>query len=50
MELAERASLSRNCVAQLEGGTREPTFATVQKLADALGLTCLDFAELKKRK
>jgi transcriptional regulator with XRE-family HTH domain len=42
-ELAARAGMHKLGVAKLEQGLREPTWATVQALAKALGLTCLDF-------
>ncbi len=42
-QLAERAGLSKAGVADLEQGRREPTWGTVQALADALGVSCDDF-------
>jgi transcriptional regulator with XRE-family HTH domain len=44
-ELAERAGMHRFGVAKLEQGLREPSWATVQVLASALGLDCLAFAD-----
>jgi transcriptional regulator with XRE-family HTH domain len=44
-ELAERAGMNRFGVAKLEQGVREPSWATVQALAAALGVTVLDFAD-----
>jgi len=38
-ELAARAGLSRNFVAQIERGESTPTVATVQRLASSLGVT-----------
>jgi transcriptional regulator with XRE-family HTH domain len=53
-ELAERADLHKLTVAQLEQGTREPSWATILSLASALGVRCTDFevseAEKKKAK
>jgi len=42
-ELADRAGMHKLGVAKLEQGLREPTWATVQALAKALGVTCLAF-------
>jgi transcriptional regulator with XRE-family HTH domain len=42
-QLAERAGIHKLTVAKLEQGIREPTWATVQMLADALGVNCLAF-------
>src|SRR5437016_9514410 len=42
-ELATRAGMHKLGVAKLEQGLREPTWATVQALAKALGVTVLDF-------
>jgi transcriptional regulator with XRE-family HTH domain len=44
-ELAERAGMNRFGVAKLEQGVREPSWATVQALAAALGVTVLEFAD-----
>ncbi|MBA4188920.1 MAG: hypothetical protein C0467_13060 [Planctomycetaceae bacterium] len=41
--LADRAGLSKAGVADLEQGRREPGWATVIALANALGATCQDF-------
>jgi transcriptional regulator with XRE-family HTH domain len=41
--LAERAGLHKLGVAKLEQGLREPTWATVQALARALGVSCSAF-------
>jgi DNA-binding XRE family transcriptional regulator len=42
-QLGERAGMHKLTVAKLEQGIREPTWATVQSLAHALGVTCLAF-------
>ena len=42
-ELAGRAGMHKLGVAKLEQGLREPTWATVQALAKALGVTVLAF-------
>jgi len=42
-QLAEKANMHRQGIAKLEMGEREPTWATVQALADALGISCEDF-------
>src|SRR3954469_9408998 len=44
-ELAERAGMNRFGIAKLEQGVREPTWATVQALARALGVNCTAFEE-----
>ena len=44
-QLAERAGMHHFGVAKLEQGLREPTWATVQALAAALGVNCLAFAQ-----
>src|SRR5262245_11434708 len=44
-ELADRASMNRFGVAKLEQGVREPSWATVQALARALGVSVLAFAD-----
>jgi transcriptional regulator with XRE-family HTH domain len=41
--LAERAALSKAGIADLEQGRREPSWATVVALAEALGVTCQAF-------
>jgi len=41
--LAEQAGLTKDGVAQLEQGRREPTWATVLVLAQALGVSCEAF-------
>lgn len=43
--LAERAKLSKAGIADLEQGRREPSWATVIALAEALGVTCQAFLE-----
>ena len=43
-QLAERAGLNQFGVAKLEQGVREPTWATVQALAAALGVSVEAFA------
>jgi transcriptional regulator with XRE-family HTH domain len=42
-QLAERAGLHKLTVAKLEQGIREPSWATVLVLSDALGLECTAF-------
>lgn len=42
--LAEKAGMNRFGVAKLEQGQREPSWATVQALAAALGVDCTAFA------
>lgn len=42
-QLADKAGMHKLGIAKLEQGLREPTWATVQALAKALGVTCLDF-------
>lgn len=44
-ELAARASMNRFGVAKLEQGVREPSWATVQALARALGVSVLAFTD-----
>jgi transcriptional regulator with XRE-family HTH domain len=43
VELAKRAGLHSQGVVKLERGEREPAWATVQALADALGVDCTAF-------
>jgi transcriptional regulator with XRE-family HTH domain len=43
MDLAVKAGLNLFTVAKLEQGQREPTWATVQALAAALGVSCEAF-------
>jgi transcriptional regulator with XRE-family HTH domain len=42
-QLAERAGVHKLTVAKLEQGIREPSWATVLVLSDALGLECTAF-------
>ena len=44
-QLAERSGLHLGEVFKIEQGKREPSWATVQALAEALGTNCLAFAE-----
>jgi len=44
-ELAKRAGLTRQAISFLETGDREPSWATVQRLAKALGLSCEAFED-----
>jgi transcriptional regulator with XRE-family HTH domain len=44
-QLGERAGMHKLTVAKLEQGIREPGWATVQALADALGVSCEAFRE-----
>ncbi|HTU21622.1 MAG TPA: helix-turn-helix transcriptional regulator [Gemmataceae bacterium] len=41
--LAKQADISKQAVSSLELGEREPTWATVQALAKALGVDCMAF-------
>jgi transcriptional regulator with XRE-family HTH domain len=43
VELAAKAGMHRFGVAKLEQGVREPSWATVQALAEALGVDCRAF-------
>jgi transcriptional regulator with XRE-family HTH domain len=43
--LAKRSGLSKQALSNLELGAREPTWATVQRLAAALGVTCQQFED-----
>lgn len=43
--LAKATGLSKQTLSQLEMGNREPSWATVQKLARALGVDCRAFQE-----
>jgi transcriptional regulator with XRE-family HTH domain len=43
--LAELAGMNQYGVAKLEQGVREPTWATVQALARALGVDCTAFQD-----
>lgn len=43
--LAEKAGLHPMALAKLEQGQRGPAWETVQALAKALGVTCLEFTE-----
>src|SRR3954470_14387477 len=44
-QLAERAGMHRFGVAKLERGERQPSWATVQTLARALGVRCTAFED-----
>jgi transcriptional regulator with XRE-family HTH domain len=44
-QLAEKAGMHQFGVAKLEQGLREPSWATVQALAGALGVNCLAFTD-----
>jgi transcriptional regulator with XRE-family HTH domain len=44
-QLGERAGIHKLTVAKLEQGIREPSWATVLSLANALGVDCTAFAE-----
>jgi transcriptional regulator with XRE-family HTH domain len=48
-ELAGRAGMNQFGVAKLEQGVREPTWATVQALARALGVDCTAFQDEEAR-
>jgi transcriptional regulator with XRE-family HTH domain len=48
-ELAEKAGMSKAGVADLEQGRREPSWATVLALAEALGVACDDFQKSPAR-
>jgi transcriptional regulator with XRE-family HTH domain len=43
--LAEKAGLSLHGIGQLERSRREPSWATVQAIAKALGVDCTAFAD-----
>ena len=45
-QLAERAGFDHSYVNRLEGGERNPTFETVDRLGEALGLTDCELDEL----
>jgi transcriptional regulator with XRE-family HTH domain len=47
-ELAEKSRLTRDGVAHLELGRRQPSWETVQVLADALGVDVNEFRETGK--
>lgn len=47
-QLAERAEMNVFGVAKLEQGQREPSWATVQALAAALGVDCTAFTTTPK--
>jgi transcriptional regulator with XRE-family HTH domain len=44
-QLADKAGLTREGVAQLETGRRKPVWETVLALTDALGVSCDAFAQ-----
>jgi transcriptional regulator with XRE-family HTH domain len=44
-ELAKRAGLTRQAMSLLELGQREPNWATVQRLAKALAVSCEAFMD-----
>lgn len=44
-QLAERSGMNQFGVAKLEQGLREPSWASVMTLANALGVSCEAFAE-----
>jgi transcriptional regulator with XRE-family HTH domain len=48
-QLAERAGMNRFGVAKLEQGVREPSWATVQALAKALGVPGLSHVFMNER-
>lgn len=39
-ELADKAGIHRVALAKLEGGTNSPSWETVVKLCEALGVSC----------
>jgi transcriptional regulator with XRE-family HTH domain len=49
-ELAARAGMNQYGVAKLEQGVREPSWATVQALAAALGVSCEAFMDRPARR
>jgi transcriptional regulator with XRE-family HTH domain len=49
-QLAERAGMHQFGVAKLEQGLRQPTWATVQALAAALGVSCEAFQDRPPRR
>jgi transcriptional regulator with XRE-family HTH domain len=48
-QLAERAGMHLHGITKLEQGDREPAWATVMALADALGVTCEAFTSRRDR-
>lgn len=44
-ELGKRAGITKQAVSHLERGIREPTWGTVQVLAQALGVECQVFVD-----
>jgi len=48
-ELARRAGLSKQAMSQLELGQRQPSWATVVKLAEALDVSVEAFVEPKSK-
>jgi DNA-binding XRE family transcriptional regulator len=49
-ELASAADLSLPTVSRFERGEREPEWTVLNRLADVLGVTCLDFRQAPKKK
>jgi transcriptional regulator with XRE-family HTH domain len=49
-DLALRAGVSRAAIARYELGTRNPTWEAVQDLAEALGVSCEEFTEPRRRR
>ena len=47
-QLAKRAGLHLGAIFKLEQGVRDPSWATVQALANALGVDCQVFEDQKK--
>jgi transcriptional regulator with XRE-family HTH domain len=50
VELAEKAGTSQRAISFWEQNKREPALSNIQKLCDALGVTCDVFFEAKKPK
>lgn len=48
MDLAVKAGLNLFTVAKLEQGQRDPSWATVQALAKALGVSCEEFVTVER--
>jgi transcriptional regulator with XRE-family HTH domain len=49
-ELAAQVGISRVTLARFESGAHAPSWPTVLDLADALGVTCEEFVEPRRRR
>ena len=43
VELAIMANISQPHISQIERGEKEPTFSTLKKITEALGITLIEF-------